>query len=922
MGKRIFIAFILFFTCTAFSAHALTTYYADPSGSDTNDGSELSPWPLQYAIQQINAGSPDTYVLNVASGTYSPTGAIVNGALDIFQADVTIVGAGKSSTILDGSFAGNTNGIVTEADNTTIKGLAVTNFAYSGMVIKSVNNTIESCAVYGNTWDGIDIEAGGSANKINTCDIYHNGEKGTWILGSSSNEISANAIYDNGISGTPGTGIYLGSTSSNNQIYSNTVYWTGDTAYPQGTGISFDAAGSGNDLYQNEIYDHLNSGGMGIYVYDASPNIFQNEIHGNEAGIFIEAYSTAASPAIQNNLIYDTTYDPIAVFSYSSAADPTIYHNTIDGSMSCLVYVDGTSASPDIKYNIFSNSDDAGICYSGVPGTPTSDYNLFWNIPGLTHDGFSAGPNDIFDQDPLYSDYTAPNFSLQSESPCIDAIPVTEPDPVTEDFAGATRPQEDGFDIGAYEATYAASGNYTLTVTITPESAGYVADDLGGMDCMDTCSATYQENSTPVFTATAEAGYSFDHWEGDASGSDNPNTVTMDADKAITAVFVSNTDNSPAKTPTAVYPADGAVISATEVTLQASAFSDPEGDAHYRSYWEVRIYDSSYGRDDYPESFTAEVTEGDLTRHTVSGLTSGVQYIWHVGYVDAGSGTTSWSDGYRFTIGSSVTDNSVTVAAGTTTADYRMVSFVQWPDDPTGKDIFGAADTTQFRIGLYDPEYGSGGYREYGNDFKIMPGRAYWLLARSGLNPAVKGVQVSTSIDIDLPLFYNTDSANGWNMIACPNEADYNWSDIMLIAFDDQGNIVLGPTAIADLSDANGYIDKRLWRWENGSYASDTARLEAFNGYWVKAKQAYVYLRFPADKQLARGLGIRALLADLFRTGSDWFERIGLVPETAVADTGDSPPMPPSALSASGGAASGGSGGCFIDAARLKSSNK
>ena len=39
-------------------------------------------------------------------------------------------------------------------------------------------------------------------------------------------------------------------------------------------------------------------------------------------------------------------------------------------------------------------------------------------------------------------------------------------------------------------------------------------------------------------SALADAGWQFDHWTGSATGSDNPLTVIMDADKFITAVFV------------------------------------------------------------------------------------------------------------------------------------------------------------------------------------------------------------------------------------------------------------------------------------------------------------------------------------------------------------------------------------------------
>ncbi|WP_079701505.1 InlB B-repeat-containing protein [Daejeonella lutea] len=49
--------------------------------------------------------------------------------------------------------------------------------------------------------------------------------------------------------------------------------------------------------------------------------------------------------------------------------------------------------------------------------------------------------------------------------------------------------------------------------------------------------ATYSSGSTVVLTATPNSGYNFTSWSGDATGSTNPLTVTMNANKVITANF-------------------------------------------------------------------------------------------------------------------------------------------------------------------------------------------------------------------------------------------------------------------------------------------------------------------------------------------------------------------------------------------------
>ena len=51
---------------------------------------------------------------------------------------------------------------------------------------------------------------------------------------------------------------------------------------------------------------------------------------------------------------------------------------------------------------------------------------------------------------------------------------------------------------------------------------------------------TYASGTVVQVTATASNSYSFVNWTGDATGSDNPLSLTMDADKNITANFASN----------------------------------------------------------------------------------------------------------------------------------------------------------------------------------------------------------------------------------------------------------------------------------------------------------------------------------------------------------------------------------------------
>jgi len=77
------------------------------------------------------------------------------------------------------------------------------------------------------------------------------------------------------------------------------------------------------------------------------------------------------------------------------------------------------------------------------------------------------------------------------------------------------------------------SNQYTLTVTIAPSSeAGSVSKNPS--------KPTYTAGEAVTITANPNSGHTFSHWTGDASGSTNPITLTMDGNKTVTANFTQN----------------------------------------------------------------------------------------------------------------------------------------------------------------------------------------------------------------------------------------------------------------------------------------------------------------------------------------------------------------------------------------------
>ncbi|OQY43796.1 MAG: hypothetical protein B6240_11720 [Desulfobacteraceae bacterium 4572_87] len=380
------------------------------SGSDSNDGSAANPWKtLHHAIPQINGGATGTYVLYVALGTYSISNGEEDAQLVLSQSSVTIKGEGGSAPIIDGTGASAwTKGLEITGSDVTLVNLYVTGFSDTNdegiRISGGTGNEIRYCSVFGNNW-GIRVSEG-TNNTIRNCDIFENTTHGIDIIFST------------------------GTTVANNEIHDNPIY--------------------------------------GIRV-ECSPEISRNLIYDNTFGILVEALNEdSASPTIVNNVIYEVTPD-IMLFGIFTRADnnsvvnPKILHNTIDGGT-----IDGittekddssssaSSSAPIVKYNIITNFGQYGI--QNAEANPTINYNDVWNNTAGNYNGCTAGANDI-SSNPMYGSY-----SLQSDSPCIGAIPSSEGDPVRLDYPGFKRPRpgKTTKDMGAYEYVADATNNYAL----------------------------------------------------------------------------------------------------------------------------------------------------------------------------------------------------------------------------------------------------------------------------------------------------------------------------------------------------------------------------------------------------------------------------------------------------------------------------
>jgi hypothetical protein len=128
----------------------------------------------------------------------------------------------------------------------------------------------------------------------------------------------------------------------------------------------------------------------------------------------------------------------------------------------------------------------------------------------------------------------------------------------------------DGFDPTNSDLTVPDSGldatvpgpsaTFTLTVTKWGDGSGSVTSD-GGITCGSTCSARYPSGAVVKLTATPLTGSTFTGWSGACSGT-GACSVTMDADKAVTATFVTA-------------PGPGPLVFSAEATLLPGTLNVP-----------------------------------------------------------------------------------------------------------------------------------------------------------------------------------------------------------------------------------------------------------------------------------------------------------------------------------------------------------
>jgi parallel beta-helix repeat protein len=398
------------------------------------------------------------------------------------------VGAGKPWTTIQSAInAAGTGDKILVYNGTYVENI---NFIGKAITVKSVNGAA-STTIDGSAGESVVTFAYGEGpgSVLDGFTIKNGyGSDGGGIYCSSSSPVITNCTITGNTADRAGGGIYCSASSptiTNCTITGNTAYWScgGIACFYSSSPVITNCTITGNTAYIG--------GGIDCYT-SSSPTITNCTITGNTAnydGGGIDC-GTSSSPVITNCTITGNTsqYGGGITCFYSSS--PVITNCTITGN---TAYIGGgiycVESSLTVKNSIlwgdtadfggneiFLDSSTFTVIYSDVAGG--------W-----------AGAGNI-NADPLFVGNG--DYHLKAGSPCINKG--TSEGAPSNDIDGDTRPQGNGYDIGADEFVgYSISGTVTLnssglngvTITLSGTSSGSTITDDSGNYSFTVSNGTY-----------------------------------------------------------------------------------------------------------------------------------------------------------------------------------------------------------------------------------------------------------------------------------------------------------------------------------------------------------------------------------------------------------------------------------------------
>ncbi|MGL1884989.1 MAG: InlB B-repeat-containing protein, partial [Reichenbachiella sp.] len=457
-------------------------FFVSTSGNDSNSGSSTSPFKtLQKAIEVASAGD----YIYVRGGTHVMTQSSVVIQKDgTSNANIHVFAYGNEVPVLsfDDVEVSSSRGIVQDGDYWHWKGITIEKAGDNGMLLSGNNNTIENCIFRKNNDTGLQL-----SRYSTSADNMSLWPSNNLIVGCESFDNADSDSEDaDGFAAklTSGTGNVFKSCVAHHNIDDGWDLYTKSDTGPIGKVIFEDCIAHNNGI----LTDGNTSGGgdkngfkLGSSAHNIDHELRRCIAYGNGKHGFTD------NGNVGNVKFYNLTSYDNAEYNFHTR------DNASHTFRNCISFDGGNTDR--------IRGDSPTSCNA------LTETDIDWTVTASSSDfvTMTEGPN---------SDPTSNGFlNLKSSSALIDA------------GCSASGVSGNGsLDIGAIEY----GGVTVINYTISTSSNGNGSVSGGG---------TYQEGSVVSLNATATSGYQFDGWSGDASGSTNPLSVTVNENRSITASF-------------------------------------------------------------------------------------------------------------------------------------------------------------------------------------------------------------------------------------------------------------------------------------------------------------------------------------------------------------------------------------------------